>query len=112
MSYIKSKGDATLDDISRFIKETGISKQALQEDDILRIVNTLDFDGKIEGMEDPDDGLAHYRLPLMRIPETTPFTSIPCGVCPVLNECVEGGKISPQTCMYYQQWLHELDLDF
>ncbi len=81
---------------------------------------------------------------LMKTPETTAFTSIPCGVCPgkkninllgflspytpliciplhlpcaamltpplppylvVFNECVEGGKISPATCVYYQEWL-------
>lgn len=23
----------------------------------------------------------------------------------VFNECVEGGKISPQTCIYFDQWL-------
>ncbi|KAL4425784.1 hypothetical protein ABPG75_009800 [Micractinium tetrahymenae] len=164
MSYIKSKGDATLADIVRFIKETvsagctqtwygrhecaaagvhrvrehgttsvqrklvpsacmsarmhacpailysasgsqGISKQALQEDDVQRIINTLDYDGKIEGVDLDDDGVEHYRLALMKIPETTAFTSIPCGVCPVFNECVEGGKISPATCVYYQEWL-------
>ena len=89
--------------------------------------------------------------PLMRIPASTPFTSIPCGVCPgavhscgwpppndrdaagcgwratlppicqlqqhlpstafpaVFTECVEGGKVSPQTCVYYQRWLDQLD---
>ena len=45
MSYIKSRGDATLLDIVRFIKETGISKQALQEDDVLRIINASDGGG-------------------------------------------------------------------
>ncbi|PRW59184.1 DNA-directed RNA polymerase III subunit RPC6 [Chlorella sorokiniana] len=112
MSYIKSRSDATLSDIVRFIKETGISKQALQEDDVQRIINTLDYDGKIEGMEvEDDDGdmVIHYRLPLMRVPASTAFTSIPCGVCPVFTECVEGGKISPQTCVYYQSWLDQLD---
>lgn len=109
LSYITSKGDATLGDIVRFIKETGISKQALQEDDVLRIINTLENDVKIEERWDEDDGITHYRLPLMRIPETTAFTSIPCGVCPVFNECVEGGKVSPSTCAYYQEWLDRLD---
>ncbi|KAI3438602.1 hypothetical protein D9Q98_001025 [Chlorella vulgaris] len=109
LSYIKSKGDATLADIVRFITETGISKQALQEDDVERIINTLDYDGKIDSMEDDDDGLPHYRVPLMPIPDTTAFTSIPCGVCPVFNECVEGGKISPESCQYYSAWLEQLD---
>lgn len=45
----------------------------------------------------------------MEIPEQTAFTSIPCGVCPVFGECVEGGAVSPQTCVYYKQWLEQLD---
>ncbi|PSC67959.1 DNA-directed RNA polymerase III subunit RPC6 [Micractinium conductrix] len=111
LSYIKSKGQPSLADIVRFIKETGISKQALQEDDVERIINTLEYDGKIEQIEE-DDGDRHYRMMLMRIPESTPLTSIPCGVCPVFSECVEGGKISPATCTYYQDWLEQMELDF
>ena len=42
---------------------------------------------------------------LLRIPEPTAFSALPCGVCPVIGECVEGGKISPQTCLYYKHWL-------
>lgn len=51
---------------------------------VLRL-QTLDYDGKIEGMEimdDDGDMIIHYRLPLMRVPASTAFTSIPCGVCP------------------------------
>ena len=47
----------------------------------------------------------HYRPAVLSIPLTTAFTSTPCGVCPVFNECREDGLISPQTCMYYDKWL-------
>ncbi len=46
-----------------------------------------------------------YRLTTGSIPDDTAFTSIPCGKCPVFGECKEGGPISPQTCVYYQEWL-------
>ena len=94
-------------------------------------IQTLDYDGKIEGMEDDDDALVHYRLvrlaaaracvcvtwgagacgacgppssqatvhlqPLMRVPEHTALTSIPCGVCP---GTFVAGKCSVElTCM-------------
>lgn len=52
---------------------------------------------------DPDS--THYRPTMLPLPERTPFTSLPCGVCPVFNDCKEGGPISPQTCEYYQAWL-------
>ena len=35
----------------------------------------------------------------------TALASVPCGVCPVIHECVDGGPISPETCIYYQHWL-------
>ena len=34
------------------------------------------------------------------------FTSVPCGVCPHLNnECREGGIISPSSCPYMEDWI-------
>lgn len=56
----------------------------------------------------PDDDDAHYRPVVLPVPSTTPLTSMPCGVCPVIDDCKEGGAISPQTCVYYQTWLGEL----
>jgi DNA-directed RNA polymerase III subunit RPC6 len=42
------------------------------------------------------------------------FTQMPCGVCPVIDRCEEGGEISPATCAYYTKWLEAQDgsLDF
>ena len=33
------------------------------------------------------------------------LTEVPCGVCPVISQCTEGGVISPITCVYLTQWL-------
>ena len=33
------------------------------------------------------------------------LTELPCGQCPVIQHCSEGGIISPSTCSYYSQWL-------
>lgn len=33
------------------------------------------------------------------------FTGTPCGVCPVMDKCVPGGLVSPETCIYYSTWL-------
>jgi len=40
------------------------------------------------------------------------LTSMPCGVCPVISQCVDGGVVSPATCVYYTQWLEANELDF
>ncbi len=46
------------------------------------ILNTLEYDGQIEKIDSPD-GEDRFRQALLAIPETSAFTSIPCGVCPV-----------------------------
>ena len=50
------------------------------------ILSTLEYDGRIERIDD-DDG-DRFRQALLAIPETSAFTSIPCGVCPVRTLCI------------------------
>jgi hypothetical protein len=33
------------------------------------------------------------------------LTETPCGMCPVINQCCEGGIISPTNCVYITNWL-------
>jgi DNA-directed RNA polymerase III subunit RPC6 len=58
---------------------------------------------RVEALEDAQGEC--YRPSVLALPTSTAFTSIPCGVCPVIDQCQEGGQISPQTCVYYQKWL-------
>ncbi len=55
--------------------------------------------------DDPDDNVDHYRPDAWKLPEATSFTSVPCGMCPVIAQCRDDGVISPATCEYYQKWL-------
>lgn len=103
LKFIKQEGDPTLDDIFAFVHEKGISRINLPEKAILQILTSLEFDGAIERF-DGDEGDC-FRQALLAIPEQSAFTSIPCGVCPVFNECTPDGPVSPATCVYYQQWL-------
>lgn len=40
-----------------------------------------------------------------KVPVMDYMTAAPCGVCPVFDECTEGGVISPATCPYLSKWL-------
>jgi len=61
---------------------------------------------RIEEVYDEADGdKCRFRTAVLAVPETTALTAIPCGLCPVMDQCCEGGQISPQTCVYYQTWL-------
>ncbi len=33
------------------------------------------------------------------------LTDTPCGVCPVMSQCCEGGIVSPAGCPYMTAWL-------
>jgi DNA-directed RNA polymerase III subunit RPC6 len=41
----------------------------------------------------------------MAMPDSSVLNQIPCGQCPVMNQCEDGGHISPATCPYMDAWL-------
>lgn len=102
--YIDRQGDATLTDIASFIASKGFSKVDLREEDVLSIVNTLVYDGRVDAIEDSED-IDHFRPAMLSIPKQSAFTSVPCGVCPVFSQCTIDGPISPATCVYFNRWL-------
>jgi hypothetical protein len=55
--------------------------------------------------DDGGGGGPVYRRTAARPPLTTALTELPCGRCPVMDQCREGGPISPQTCVYFAEWL-------
>ena len=82
LRFIEKQGDATLEEIATFIQSRGFSKVELRQEDILSIVNTLLFDGRVTAVEDEED-VDHFRPAILSIPKSSAFTSMPCGVCPV-----------------------------
>jgi DNA-directed RNA polymerase III subunit RPC6 len=130
VKFIMSRGKVTLDDVCDFVKQTKLSHVELGQEEVLQIVNTLVYDGKVDAHEevvpDPDaeeDGeelhrsdeddeddleenvVVVYAPASLPIPETSAFTSVPCGVCPVFAECTPGGLVSPEGCEYMKEWL-------
>ena len=131
VKFILARGKVTLEDVCDFVKQTKLSHVELGQEEVLQIVNTLVYDGKVDAHEeleldkerdpddptgehgdDDDDGLDYmenvivvYRPASLPIPKTSAFTAVPCGVCPVFQECAPGGLVSPETCQYMQDWL-------
>ena len=58
-----------------------VSNVELGPNEVQSILRTLLYDGAIELLD--RDGEDVYRLCKDRAPDTTAFTAIPCGVCPV-----------------------------
>ncbi|GMH33263.1 hypothetical protein BSKO_01097 [Bryopsis sp. KO-2023] len=95
---------ASLSEIAEIIRTKGYSRVALRDGDIKAVIDTLVYDGTVDEVEDDDEGVS-YRPALLGKPDASPFTSFPCGVCPVFNECKPGGTVSPENCVYFDKWL-------
>ncbi|XP_065840036.1 DNA-directed RNA polymerase III subunit RPC6-like [Oscarella lobularis] len=102
-----SMARASSKEIWQYITELGISKVKLSQQDIEMVLDTVVYDGKAEMSKKMDSQLGLVRLYCATGPLLPPagLVRLPCGVCPVRNQCVEGGTISPQTCNYISDWL-------
>jgi DNA-directed RNA polymerase III subunit RPC6 len=131
VKFILARGKVTLEDVCDFVKRTKLSHVDLGQEEVLQIVNTLVYDGEVDAHEeievdasrDPDDRTGEdggsdeedfdyaenvvvvYRPASLPVPKSSAFTAVPCGVCPVFQECAPGGLVSPETCPYMQEWL-------
>ena len=118
VKFIYSQEKVTLEEVSEFVRQSKLSHVELGVDDVLQIVSTLVYDGKVDKIEDEsvDDGMAdapdeafvpktYYRKAALPIPESNAYSDIQCGVCPVINECRPDGLINPISCEYITAWL-------
>ena len=110
--YIRREKRCTVDMMYEFVRSTKLSRVELSVEEVLQIVNTLVYDGKVDAHESGRhngrpylEGTVFYTPAAMPLQEHSDLTSVPCGVCPVAAECHKGGDISPETCVYYDAWL-------
>eukprot|EP01035_Chromulina_nebulosa_P021444 gene21444-27777_t len=112
LSYVSSIGLADLNSIASKVKVSGISKVELSYEELELVVQTLVYDGRLEEVQSSvlimtghhKSGTIMYKTS-KKMDLSNNFTDIPCGVCPIISHCREGGVISPSTCEYMQVWL-------
>jgi DNA-directed RNA polymerase III subunit RPC6 len=115
LAQVKRLGAATADMIHEGVRrcEPGAGYTADKIADILR---TMVLDNTLEEVRSTGEGefaavrrgTMCYREPGKQHPGGM-MEEIPCGVCPMIDDCSPEGIISPSTCVYYQKWLK---LDF
>lgn len=106
LRYIERAGEASLSSITAWIMASGLVKNVdLTREDVQQVLDSLTYEGQIDSIEREGEDDEVYRRAVEKYPPTTALTSVPCGRCPVIDHCREGGPISPQTCEYYAKWL-------
>ncbi|XP_067136463.1 DNA-directed RNA polymerase III subunit RPC6 [Centruroides vittatus] len=104
-SYVSSK------EVLEYITKLGISKVQLKLDEIENILDSLIYDGKAEKTvvaattSHNKNGMTNLYRAIDPLIQSTGLMRIPCSVCPVFEDCHEGGAISPSTCQYMKDWL-------
>lgn len=90
--FIQHKGYASLDDLQLHITQSGISTIEIKKEHIQKLVDTLEYDGKVEAFiptarKSPLGDGTLYRPTRIRVPENG-LTATPCGICPVRKHCL------------------------
>ncbi|RNA31475.1 DNA-directed RNA polymerase III subunit RPC6 isoform X2 [Brachionus plicatilis] len=102
-SFVSSK------EIRDYIKNLGISRVELTTEDIETILNTLVFDGKCERTvttkQNEQIGLYRATNFVIEPKKGSSLIRLPCGICPLIDNCHIDSIINPQQCVYMKEWL-------
>lgn len=79
-------------------------KDPLSETDIGTIVQTLLYDDQVTETSDAAE-ITYRKMTWPINVEESALASVPCGVCPVADQCHPGGVVAPETCVYWQRYL-------
>jgi DNA-directed RNA polymerase III subunit RPC6 len=117
LQYIEKKGQASLKEISIYIRTLSIFQQQITDKEIQDILNILLFDNKIELVSQSDHLVADsqsnssnvqshyiYRASKNYIPSMF-YLETPCAHCPLQKDCKPQGLINPKECQYIKTWL-------
>lgn len=117
VQFVRAQGIVGLGSISERVRISGISKVELSLEELGLVLQTLVYDGRLEEVQSAvvmltgqAGGQTMYKASRSVNPPNF-FSEIPCGVCPVIDRCCDGGIISPRTCEYMHHWLQMQDVE-
>lgn len=107
LAFMKTTAFVNVEEVTSYVAEIKLSNETLAHKDIRALMGTMLYDGVIEHCEGREDGQEYFRQ-VQLTPAVNHLASIPCGSCPVFHDCVPGGVISPQSCVYMEDWLKQV----
>lgn len=106
LSYMKRHPSVTVDQVTTYVDEIKLSNEKLENNHIKALMKTMVYDGAIEACKGPDETSEYFRI-ARETPAVNHLTAVPCAWCPVYHQCVPGGVISPEKCLYMTEWLKD-----
>lgn len=106
LGMISSKGKVGYTEVVKYLTDNVEESKDLKEEDIKTLLNTLVLDDLIEDVSivgKPEFVLSKNSYSAAN-GRYSAFKSTPCFSCPVFKECHPGGRISPETCLYFEDW--------
>lgn len=108
----------SLEHVMTFIAESRVTTASLSSDDVSMLLNRLIYDNLIQkvvgqlssgsAIVDDDEDESPYVYKATFTGANSPLSvlaDIPCGHCPIINQCNDVGPVSPQNCSYFVDWL-------
>lgn len=114
-SHAKPDDAKTVDEVCQFVKSRKVSTVNLTEVDIVFLLNRLIYDGLLQQVPaascyQPIDQADPFFLKTKLVHRSegkglSALLAIPCGLCPVFDDCTERALVSPTTCLYLHSWV-------
>jgi DNA-directed RNA polymerase III subunit RPC6 len=104
---IRNMASALPNEVCKYIKDLGISKIVLSEEDIKTILDTLVYDGKVQKKRVMSGEEAYWACNSL-LPSPG-LTVIPCSVCPAVYSCHSNTILTSIDCQHLTTWSEKID---
>ncbi|KAF4704253.1 DNA-directed RNA polymerase III subunit RPC6 [Perkinsus olseni] len=111
LDYITNQNRAvTCEDVHRYVVSQGVSHISHSVEEIGDVLRSLELDRVIMVVPSTaGDSIAKQcyvsRPANLGLDYITRIVDVPCIACPVSAECVVGGRVNPEECLYLSKWL-------
>ncbi|EER17638.1 DNA-directed RNA polymerases iii 39 Kd polypeptide, putative [Perkinsus marinus ATCC 50983] len=112
LDYITNQNRAvTCEDVHRYVVSQGVSHITHSVEEIGDVLRSLELDRVIMVVPSTaGESIAKQcyvsRPANLGLDYITRIVDVPCIACPVSSECVVGGRVNPEECLYLSKWLN------
>lgn len=104
--FVKCNGCVDVQQVHEYVRNTGVFKAELRDEDVAMVLSVLVFDGRLEEVLDARSKRVLWKPSKLAVPRNA-LCGVPCAECPVADVCcvAEGSVVNPRDCPYFSDWL-------